>query len=346
MLLLIDDYALLEMMLEDAKSQNELYRPGTYWLNNTRVAANHIRKYGVGDFRGSSSLIGLSFADNIFVDTRKNYDFGILRKTLKLMLEKVFPFSKTFDSQVSLTKSYAEQMLRYKRETIANNPRTAQLLSKYNLPFSSLGGCTDYVIIDGEKISSHYLNLLDQIDRVVDKVNFSNAKCYFEIGGGFGCNVHLLLENYKNLKKIIYLDIPPNLYTGTQYLKAFFGDAVKDYSQTRNLKEISFENNNDLELLVIAPWQIEKIKAKVDIFWNSHSFVEMPENIVSNYARHINEMLTHSDSSVVLISYDGFDLKTTFDPDRLPNIFSPAHFEKHYFQTFFNKERNNIYYIA
>lgn len=341
-----DDYTLLDIMLDDAKAQSGLYNPGPYWLNKTKVAANHIRKFGIGDFRGSSSLIGLSFSDSIFVDTRKTYDQTLIHKALKYVLENIFPINKAFDSQVNLTKSYIEQMLVYKRESIKDNQRTMQILAKYKLPHSLLGGCTDYVKIDENKISSHYLNLLEQLDHVVENVKLTNATTYFEIGGGFGVNTHLLLENFKNIKKVIYLDIPPNLYTGTQYLKAFYGDAVKDYSKTRSLSEIRFKNDDDLEIFAIAPWQIERINTEVDVFWNSHSFVEMPEQIVSNYSKFIKKYLNNNDSSIVLISYDKFDLNTTFDPDQLPAFFDNREFVKSYFPSLLNKERTNVYYIS
>lgn len=80
----------------------------------------------------------------------------------------------------------------------------------------------------------------------------------FEIGGGFGQYIHVLLQNYSNIKKILYLDIVPNIYVGTQYLKRFYGESVIDYNITRKMNKIQFSDNNKLEIICIAPWQIEK----------------------------------------------------------------------------------------
>jgi len=341
-----DDYKLLEIMVNDAKFQSDLYNPGPYWLNKTKVATNHIRKFGLSDFRGSSSLIGLSFADNIYLDIRKGFDYGPKTKLFKFVLEKVFPFNKAFDWQVKLTSNYVEKMLRFKQENLKNNPRTIKILSKYKVPFSLLGGCIDYVEIDGNRISSLYLNLLEQLDRIAEKVDYKNAKSVFEIGGGFGVNVHILLENFKNIRKIIYLDIPPNLYTGTQYLKVFFGDAVKDYRQTRHLKEIVFNNNNELEIFPIAPWQIEKISTGVSVLCNSNSFVEMPIRVVKNYAKYIKKLPNYNDTSIILTTYERFNLKNTLDPDIFKMIFNPRQFKKYYLPSLLDKTRNNIYYIS
>ena len=104
-----------------------------------------------------------------------------------------------------------------------------------------------------------------------------------EIGGGFGANIHLLLENFKNIKKIFYIDIVPNLFVGTEYLRGLFGKSVKDYSTTRNQSEISFEKNNILEIICIPPWEMKKISSKVESFHNAASFQEMSFEQVENY---------------------------------------------------------------
>ena len=40
-------------------------------------------------------------------------------------------------------------------------------------------------------------------------------------------NVHFLLTNFPNIKKVLYLDVVPNIYVGTEYLKYFYKDQVK-----------------------------------------------------------------------------------------------------------------------
>ncbi len=340
-----DNIDFLNKLVNDTQYQKDVYMPGPYWKEKTRNSTNQIKLLGLSDFRGLSSSIGLSFADNIYVDTRMNYNGTIKAKVLKFILDKVYPFKKTFDSQVRLTESYAQEMLKFKSENLLNNPRTKQLISKYNIPYSILGGCIDYIDIEGAKISTHYLDLLDQLDNANKYIDFSKAQSIFEIGGGFGANIHLILENFQNIKKIIYLDIPPNLYTGTQYLRTFYGDAVKDYNETHELNEISFKKNNDLEILAIAPWQIEKIKAEINIVYNSHSFVEMPTFVVKNYVEQLEKLDNSKHTTNVLISYDGFD-QSTINPDTLPSFFNIKKFNKYIFPSLINNQRSNFYYIS
>ena len=86
-------------------------------------------------------------------------------------------------------------------------------------------------------------------------------------------------ENYPNIRKVLYLDVPPNLYIGTQYLKVFYGDRIRDYRETRSLSTIQFSNDKEIEIIAIAPWQLSQVSAQFDIFHNAHSFVEMPQEM-------------------------------------------------------------------
>src|SRR5690242_15273669 len=110
---LSDDYALLELMLSDARLQRDIYKPGPYWRKQSNNAAAQIKKHGLADFRGCSSTIGLSFTDSIYVDFRHDLN-GSFRWPLKFLFESVFPFNKIFDAQVSLTKSHENEARRMK----------------------------------------------------------------------------------------------------------------------------------------------------------------------------------------------------------------------------------------
>ena len=130
------------------------------------------------------------------------------------------------------------------------------------------------------------------------------------------------MENYKNIKKIIYLDLPVNLYIGTEYLRYFYGDSVKDYLINYD-KEISFEDNDKLGIICIPPWKISDIKTSFDVFQNSNSFVEMSEDIIKNYTTFI-EKIMNKNSKIALSSYGNFNSETTIDPRSLNKYFKIA----------------------
>ena len=159
--------------------------------------------------------------------------------------------------------------------------------------------------------------MADRINKLLKSFNFKNTNSFFEIGGGFGANVHFLVTNFPNIKKILYLDAVPNIYVGTKYLEHHFGKKVKNYLELKNLNKISFQKNDELEILCIPPWLIEKVDVEIDHFHNAASFVEMPKIVIDNYVKFIKNFNT---KEISLISYDEYDLKTTFNPAEL-NLF-------------------------
>ena len=115
------------------------------------------------------------------------------------------------------------------------------------------------------------------------------------------------------------MDAVPNLYVGTEYLRHYYKEKVKDYLELRNLEKIEFSKNNELEIFCIPPWFIEKVETEINHFHNAHSFVEMPKKVVSNYVKYIKKL---DIKEISLISYGGFDLKTTFNPEELNSFFN------------------------
>ncbi len=340
-----DDFELFDIMLNDSKGQPPLYRPGPYWATKAKNAANEIKRCGIGDFRGSKNAIGLSYADNLFIDIRNSYNHGF-KGRLSRWVMNTYPLSVIFEAQVRWTKLYANMSIVYAQEILNLKEKTKELLKKYNVPYSLLGKCLAKAKIDGQDLSVHYLNLLEQHDNIASRIKFNEAKSIFEIGGGFGANIHLLLENYKNIRKVLYLDIPPNLYVGTQYLKAFYGTEVLDFRTLKHLDSIKFSADDNIEIFCIAPWQIEKFESAVDIFMNSQSFVEMPNNIVKNYVDNFKRFPESINSAVVLTTYDGYDPNTMLHPDELPKFFKDRKFDYFEADTLLNSSRKNLFFVS
>ncbi len=339
-----DDLELLDIMSTDSKSQPRLYHPGPYWAIKAKNAANEIKRYGIANFRGSTNLIGMSYADNLYTDIRSIYNHGLNR--LVQWLTKTYPLSNIYESQIRWTESYARESIAYAQEILNMKEETRNLLKKYTMPYSLLGNCLRKAKIDGHDYSIHYLNLLEQHDNIAQRIKFNDAYSIFEIGGGFGINIHLLLENYKNIRKVLYLDIPPNLYVGTQYLKAFYGTSVFDYRDLRRRDSITFSPDNNIEIYCIAPWQIEKFRGAIDIFMNSHSFVEMPNYVVKNYVDKFNGFTESTNAAIALTTYDNFDLNTTFHPSELPKYFKGRKFDYFEADTLLNSSRENLYFVS
>ena len=303
-----------ELIKDEKKNNRSLYSSGPYWDYKNSRAILEIKKRGIQDFRGLTAGIGTSFSDNEVLDVRNEYNIKgrIIGKIFSLPLLNII-----FNSQLKLTKSYIQSFLLNKSIVYENNRNVHDLLKKYKFENTTEFGCISSFQYLNKKYSFHYLEMADRINKLSKQFNFNDISSFFEIGGGFGANVHFLITNFPNIKKILYLDVVPNIYVGTQYLRRFYKDNIKDYSDLKNLDTISFSKNNELEILCIPPWLIEKVDANIDHFHNAASFVEMPKKIVENYVKFIRKFKT---KEISLISYDRFDLKTTFNPEEL-NIF-------------------------
>jgi putative sugar O-methyltransferase len=306
---------LLEALVKDEKKINKsLYSSGPYWDYKNKKTLSEIKKKGIKDFRGLSTGIGTSFSDSLTLDFRNELNFkGKLVSSFFSL-----PFVNTiFNSQISLTQRYLYNYIENLGIIYQNNLSVQNLIKKYKFIDTTKFGClTKFEYLDNE-YSILYLTMANRIENLAKKFNFKEIKSFFEIGGGFGSNIHFLLTNFPNIKKIIYLDIVPNIYIGTEYLRYHFKDKVKDYLSTKDKKEISFENNNDLEIICIPPWEIEKINVRIDHFHNAASFVEMPEKVVKNYIKFVNKFKS---KEISLISYVKFD-KLTLDPNHLSKFF-------------------------
>ena len=320
--LISNDAELLEMIVNDASAAAKPYQPGPYWKKKSLRAARELARYGLDGFRGTESGISTSFGDNTLVNIRNAYRSGQIN-SLKLAATKVPGFKQIFEAQVKITDGFFRQDLFYKNEYLRNSIRVKELISKY--PILSMdttrGECAQCLYIDDLDVSHHYLKLLDTLDVMMNEIERTSLTdtTTLEIGGGFGVNTHLMIDVF-GARKVVYLDIAPNLYVGTQYLKSFYSDSVIDYRKARK-GPIRFRDDNSLEIYCILPHQIEDIEACIDLFHNAHSFVEMPESIVRNYASKVNSILSTNGGVAYLVSYDGFDLRTTLNPDFLGSLF-------------------------
>ena len=307
---------LLDLLIKDEKKiDKELYSSGPYWNYKNRRAIIEIKKKGLKDFRGLTAGIGTSFADNLVLDIRNEFNMKgrIVGKIFSLPILNII-----FNGQINKTKNYLDSFIKNQAIVYKNSQNVQNLISKFKFKNTTDFGCVQSFEYLNKNYSCHYLNMAYRVNNLSKNFDFKNIKSYFEIGGGFGSNIHFLITNFPNIKKILYLDTVPNIYVGTEYLRHHYKEKVKDYLELRNLNKISFSKNNELEIFCIPPWLIEKVETEIDHFHNSASFVEMPKKVISNYVKFIKNLSTRE---ISLISYGGFDLKTTFNPEELNSFF-------------------------
>ena len=298
------------------RANKKLYTAGPYWDYKNKKTIYQLKINQIDNFRGLNSGVGTSYTDNIVLDTRNEYN---LKGRLVSIFTKIPVIKKIFEDQLNLTSNYLENFLLLQATLFKNDKLVDYLIKKYRFINTTDFGCAQKFLKNDKEYSCFYLEIANRVENISKHINIGKLKSYFEIGGGFGANIHFLLNNFSNIKKVVYLDVVPNIYVGTKYLKKMFGKSVVDYIDTRDQKKIKFKNNDETEILCIAPWQIENLDIKFDHFHNAASFVEMPNDIIENYTKFIK----NSAKSISLISYDLYD-ENTFNPEKLNKFFNDS----------------------
>jgi putative sugar O-methyltransferase len=335
--------ALLDAMMADMDSQQAVYRPGAYWAPKVRVAAQAVRDNGYRNFRSAHSVVGLSYADN--PQTHYATQLSPKRQAIYKLLTSLPVVRDIIDGQCRMTTNAYGSFQMHQRYIAETSPEVSALVKKYDLSRSTTFGSENEVVVNGQAISAHYLELCQQMDEIRSRVDLDRVTSVFEIGGGFGTMAHILLQNFPNIKTYVYLDIPPNLFIGTQYLRSLYPNAVRDYKDLQNLQEIDIESHgNGPTIYCICPWQIERLRGTIDLFYNSHSFVEMTKDIVSNYARFI-EKVSGPQTQYALVTYDGNDDKS-LAPDKLADFFPYGSFSTFTKAKLFEPWRHNFYAVG
>ena len=228
---------------------------------------------------------------------------------------------------------------------LTKSDRMSELIKTYKIENDINFGCDAISRFEDKNYSTYYLQILDILDVVEKNSTLKEMNSLLEIGPGFGTNIHLIEQNYPKIRKFIVVDIVPNVWIVTEYLRSIYSDCVKDYLTTREMNEIKFKEDTSLEIFVIPAWQIEKISSSIDCFWNSNSFIEMTPDIVKNYAKNLARIRTNR-TVYNFTSYDKFDLKTTFHPDLIPSYFTDVKFQNSQHPSLVKDGRSNYFYVG
>jgi putative sugar O-methyltransferase len=273
----------LEEMIQDMKNANKLYQTTNYWKNYEKVLLPYIYSHGIKDFRSSNKPIMPSFGGGgnpVFFPENN------IKKALLYLLLKLEMILNNNNNFANIAK---QCYLNWEKECY----KSAKLLDDENelkkLYDSGEGKPSNIFSIDGTPYTPQIFSKFLYYLYIKRHFNFSRENVIiFEIGPGVGYQAEVFLKLHPHLR-ILLLDIPPQLYIAQQYLSAVFPDKVQPYNVSKKyeiLDESIFENKN---IVMLAPWQIEKLNINSHLFWNSASFQEMEPDVVDNYLSFVNK---------------------------------------------------------
>ncbi|MHB8338891.1 MAG: putative sugar O-methyltransferase [Ignavibacteriaceae bacterium] len=314
-----ENIELLDAILDDQSKTPSIYSAGGFWVKKSKSIVNGIQSKGLLNFRSDASILN-SYGGCYSINPTDNSD------KLKLMY-RLFGsrFSeKLFKSHNRLINKYYQMMREYRGYYIEDRySAQIQLLKKrFDFPNTMLNNVREYITIGNEKISLDYLFQIIRIANFADNLNFSKISSVLEIGGGYGSAAHLFMSFYKNIKKYIYIDIPPMIYIATEYLEQFDEFSVVNYLETKNKNEIKFEDNDKREIIMLCPWQLPNIKSQVDLFYNAISFQEIEITALKNYINLIENTILKNNGDICLTYYQGGDYKITRKKDEIISLFA------------------------
>ena len=318
--LMKDNMSVFTTLKADASRGHRL-GVGPYWKRKNKVIEKSIAKFGSSRFRGDSNYIGTSYADNHYIDIRTfliAFPFNLLRWLLKLP-----PLSLVLNKQVELTNRYLSELIEFQKQSILNNSDLTSLIGGYK--FSEVNtGANDTILFDNNSVTLSQLRYLDVHLGIAGRVDFSKVRSVLEVGGGYGAYTDFLIKNYTDVRKILYVDVFPQLYVGIQYLTAIYGDSVKvlSFNQTEVIHSSSlFKDDDSLEILCISPELLSDIRFEFDLCLSCNAFQEMPHDTCAEYASIFEEKLSEQ-GSIALVCYENYDGKTQLSVDSIKSIFS------------------------
>lgn len=271
-----DDPALLDRLVGDQRAASGLFAAGAYWSEYTERIVEEIRLSGIGEFR-RNTRIGKGFTDTLQrspMDTRlrksRTFRFHQLVAALPLVRRHVLSHYERLIRNVQ-TEAIQHEGALLQLKGRAMMEKHAALLRTLD---TVAGGSDHAMEIDGRPIALAYLRQLGRLEALAPTMAFEDGARVLEIGGGFGVNAHLQLTLFPQIRHYLYVDIPPMLYIGTQYLKAHFGDAVLSYTDWCRDKP------GDLAALpqriyCLPPWVLTDLVFPWDRAMNAASFQEM-----------------------------------------------------------------------
>ncbi len=295
-----DDLKLLNNLMYDYKAMKRSFQ-SKYWGKAENSITKEIRKHGVKNFR-SMPTISKGFEDILIkypFEGKRSLSLHILidrlLKSIPLVSSTLKHYHNTIDKLIDELQYY--RSVEYSRDYGEWFYKNFKKIDNLN---TLIGNPNNNFVINKKKISSLYFKSLLYLDNISNFTDPKKISSFCEIGGGFGALTHCIHHLYPNVRKILFVEVPSVAYLATCYLKEIYGNNIIDYNITRKLKSFKFSDNNDLEICVIPPWELDKISSKIEMFYSSNAFQIMEWEMIYKYVNSINKLKKNGNSMLVI----------------------------------------------
>lgn len=272
---------------EDMLTQNEFYKPTSFWDNASRIIVSELEEKGVEKFRSLNSTLDYfvptyGLPGNCF--TKEIYDSltNTLKNNYAQHLKPQLALKQFLDGTMSALADY-------RVFKAGDQPNNLPFLHKFSE--GSYGHPKEQFEFDGQKYSRSSLNYLLGLTLLKKHLNGEVPKTVLEIGGGFGTLGEILSSSGITDLRYIDIDIPPTSFVAQTYLSNLLGsENVATYTKTKQIGSLDIQSLPAAS--VLCSWQIERLQGNVDLFVNFISFQEMEPHVVENYLKHVARLNT------------------------------------------------------
>src|SRR5579883_2573095 len=273
-----DNPTLLANLFHDMESSSELWKPTNYWKVEQKALMPTLSREGIANFRSSSNSAYITFG----VTSAPHTLFKTLNTPAKLAIRLLKMLGLDVRNAIEEHRRtfFAFQNMCF--QLVLHCDTDKELLTVAD---SGLANPRDLFSPEGynnREYTIAFLRYFWQYLWLKRFVDFKQIQAVMELGSGYGGQAEVICKLHPHITYII-CDIPPQLYIAEQYLKSCFPGKVMSYSETARLESIHITQIASNRIIVLAPWQLERIIGNVDLFWNSASFQEMEPNVVRNY---------------------------------------------------------------
>ena len=280
----LEDYSklLLEDMLKDMESQEEIYKPTMFWEPASRAIVLELKRYGFTDFRSLPTSL------EFFVPTYGVPGNMMTSEEIHLLDEMVLKFAKKGSKKhASFIRMVNGEMWAYSDYRVCLAGDKADIAPRLtSLSESKVGNPLEHFCFDERWFSRSFLNYLQGLVFLKSHVNTSEICSVLEVGGGFGTLGEILFQSGKY--SYVDVDIPPTAAVATYYLKSVTESNCIGYDETKQMMHISIPSRGTG--MVICPWQLPRIEGTIDLFVNFISFQEMEPAVVRSYLDHVDRL--------------------------------------------------------